>query len=191
MGVKEWLKRRRNEVPQQAGRFSEKARKALEEKGFIILELTGQSIKTLRDAGNKISSTWYKDYHEFEGHTSSLSQVAILPELFLRDSNNKTFAEQEKLVAEFSKNLNIRGVKAIIGDTADYVELAFSDPEKTGGPLFGEKFGYNYTRIRNKTTGNNDAYVGRLDPEDGLHVINGDRDARHEFLFVAPILVAA
>lgn len=45
------------EAPVEIKRFSQEAKEALEKQGFVIYGLTGQSIKTLRDAGRNFWST--------------------------------------------------------------------------------------------------------------------------------------
>jgi len=178
------------EASKEIQRFSAEQREALEARGMTIVELTGQSIKTLRDGGKKFWSTWHQDHPQFEAATSRLSEVAIIPELFIPNSNNKTLAEQEEMVAEMSKGFaQINGVKAIIGEVSDYSELAFSHLASTGSRLFGENFGYKYTRTNTPTTSGGVAYVGRFDAQDGLLVHGWHRDARHDRLFVAPLVV--
>jgi len=161
------------EASVEVKRFSPEARQTLEKEGYLIYQLTGQSIKSLRKAGRKFWSTWHEDYPDLEALTSRQSEVAINPkQLFLPDSNRKTLAEQEAMVAEFSRELTqkVEGVEAIIGEVADYGELAFSHLDATSEYLFGEKHNFDYARTKTQAAGSYVALVGLFDPVDGLGV---------------------
>ncbi len=182
------------ETQAEISRFSEEARKALEAEGYHIYELTGQSLASLRDQGKPFQSTWHKDYPEFEVATSRLSEVALNPDsLFLPDSNRKTLAKQQEMVAIFSQELSgkIPGVQAIIGEAPDYEELAFTHLDSTGDRLFGEKYSYNYTRTVTTTDESWVAHVGRFRADRGLLVSRWYRDESADGLFVAPLVVPA
>ncbi len=174
-------------------RFSLETRQALEKEGYLIYQLTGQSIKSLREAGRKFWSAWHKDYPDFEALTSKLTEVAINPKtLFLPDSNRKTLKEQEKMVKEFSQNLSrkIKGAEAIIGETPDYVELAFRHLDATGNYLFGKEYSYNCTRTKTLTVGSFVALVGYFfGPRRGLYVYRCFRDAGRDCIWGAPLVV--
>ncbi len=171
-------------------RFTPEARIALVERGYRIYDSTGQSIKTLRDAGRPFWSTWHQDYPELEAAQSRYSEVAIDPEnLFLPDSNRKNLKDQEDMVREFLKNLKVDGVEAIVGEMPDYVELAFNHLDATDGRLFGEAYGYNYTRTITPTSEVDVARVGGFDADNGLHVGQWGRVDGNGALFVAPLIV--
>ncbi len=170
--------------------FTPEARKSLEDKGYIIYPLMGQSIETLRDGGKRFWSTWHKDFPELEEMKSRLYQVAINPEqLFLPDSNRKTLKEQEQMVKKFSRSLEVDGVEAIVGEIPDYAELAFSHFDATGGRLFGQVYDYNYTKTVTSTGGSDVAHVGRFDADSGLAVFSWNRGEGRDDLFVAPLVV--
>lgn len=178
-------------------RFSPEQKKALEKQGFIIHELTGQqSIKSLRGSGRKFRTTWHKGLPGFEALTSIRSEVAINPNLlFLPNSNRKNLKDQEKMVEEFSKKLGrqISGIKAIIGDVADYVELAFQHLAATKGQeyLFGKKYEYGCARTKTNTSGSNVADVGNFSAVDGLGVNRWPADNGSADLWVSPLVVPA
>lgn len=181
------------EVRGETKRFSPEVRKALEKEGHLIYTLTGQSIKSLREVGRKFSSTWHKDYPDFEALTSRLSEVAINPnQLFLPDSNWKTLPEQEAIVAEFFHRLNqnVKEVEAIIGEAPDYVELAFVHLDATGEYLFGKKYNFDYARTKTRTGGPRVAYVGFC-PDSGLLVSRWHRDFGYGHVWAAPLVVPA
>lgn len=178
-------------------RFSPEARTVLENAGYSIYGLTGQSIKTLREAGRKFWSTWHKG-HDFENLASRLSEVAIHPDpeqFYLPNSNKKTLSQQEELVGRFSEQLRtdkeIKGVEAIIGGVADYTELAFAHLDRTRERLFGEKYGYRYTRTNTPTVGSGVAIVGDFDARFGLYVSDWSRDDGDPRVWVSPLVVPA
>jgi hypothetical protein len=173
-------------------RFFKEQKEALEKQGFVIYGLTGQSIKTLRDNGRKFWSTWHKDYPNFEALGSMQSEVAINPsKLFLPKSNNKTLSQQEEMVEKFSQELGkkVEGVKAIIGQAPDYVELAFAHLDNTKEYLFGAKNNYDYARTKTPTSGSDVADVGSFDADDGLGVDYWDRDNGDDSVRAAPLVV--
>lgn len=158
------------ETPIEIKSFSKETKEALGKEGYVIHSLTGQSIKSLRDAGRKFWSTWHNKYPDFEALGSIPSEVAVNPSnLFLPKSNNKTLAQQEEMVEKFSEEIGkkVQGVKAIIGEAPDYVELAFAHLDATKDYLFGAKYNYNYARTKTPTNGSFVAYVG------GLHAGRG------------------
>lgn len=174
-------------------RFSQEARETLEKQEYVIYELTGQSIKSLREAGRPFWSTWHKDYPDFEQLASRRSEVAINPnELFLPDSNNKTLAQQEKIVRDFSKKLTrkVKGVEGIVGEAPDYVESVFAHLDATGVRLFGKDYDFRYTRTKTPTVGSDVASVGDFAADDGLNVNNWNRDNGNSNVWVSPLVVS-
>lgn len=178
--------------------FSDEAREALEAEGYKIYLLTGQSIRSLREGGKKFWSTWHRDYPEFEGKTSRLSEVAINPDpdrFFLPNSNNKTLEQQLRMVEKFSKQLRGRerlsGVEAVVGEAPDYAELAFAYLKATGQYLFGESYDSRYTRTVTPTVGSDVALVGYFDAPDGLDVYYWYCDRGSDSVWVAPLVVPA
>ncbi len=156
--------------------FSSEARDSLERKGFIIVELTGQSIKSMREAGKPFFSTWHKNNDEFENLESMQSEVAIIPGLFLPSTANRKFDAQEKEVRRRSGKLRreIPDIKAKIGESPDYIELAFNLFEKT--QELGEEFSFLegksglYAVTNTKISGPNKATVGFFKTDSGLNV---------------------
>lgn len=195
--IAEMLKTRGKDIPLptkevllEINRFTPEARKALEKKGYLIYELSGQSIRTLRNADKPFWSTWHKDYPVLEDMRSRITEVAFNPsQLFIPGSNNKTLKEQEDMVEQFSKGLKVKGAEAIIGEMPDYVELAFTHLDSTGDRLFGEKYSFNYTRTVTPTSEFVVALVGCFDADYGLHVNRWDRDRGRDGLYVAPLVV--
>lgn len=172
-------------------RFSDEARERLAKERYIIYSLTGQSIKTLKDAGRPFWSTWHQDYPDFEALQSRLSEVAINPsQLFLPKSNSKTLDQQSEMVARLSQDISrkVPGVEAIIGEAPDYVELAFTHLDATGKRLFGKDYNYDYARTVT-AVGSNVADVGSFLAGVGLDVDRWQPGDRHSGLWAAPLVV--
>lgn len=164
-------------------KFTPEACGGLERLGCKIYSLTGQSIRTLRDAGKTIRKV-RKDYLQLEEMTSRLTEVAINPnQLFLPGSNGKTLAEQERMMAKFSSGLQINGVEAVIGEMPDYVELIFQHLDETESHLFDKDYhGHARTKTKNVAVGYFHIGRGQYIPGWG-HVKNDDN------VFVIPLIV--
>ena len=181
-------------VPAEIKRFSAEQREALGKQGFVIYGLTGQSIKSLRDSGHKFRSDWHKSLPDFEALGSMHSEVAINPNRpFLPKSYNKTFTEQEDMIDKFSEELEkrVKGVKAIIGQASDYVELTFAHLDSTKEYLFGTKDNYDYARTKTPTSGSFVARVGNFDVDNGLYVSRWLADDGIDSVHAAPLVVPA
>jgi len=172
--------------------FPIETQRALRKEGFLIYPLTGQSMKSSREAGEKFLTTWHKAYPDFEALTSRLNQLAINPQnLFLPDSNKKTLSKQEEMVAVFSQEISrrIKGVRAIIGEAPDYIELAFAHLKETGEYLFGKKYNYDYARTKTLINDSEAVNVGRFSHKFGLQIIRLRPNHRFKFVWAVPILV--
>ncbi len=174
-------------------RFSAEQKEALKKKGYVIYELTGQSIASLRRQGKTFWSSWHENFPDFEALTSRKSEVAINPiNLLIPGSNNKTLAEQLKVVKEFGDGLNIRGVEAILGQVPDYAELTFAYLDKTGQILFGERFDDHYYEARTQTQIDGVVFAGIcLGTLNTPRLCNWDETARLDLLYAAPLIVPA
>lgn len=156
-------------------RFSPEARQVLEKEKYLIYTLTGQSIKTLWEAGRKIWLEWepHEDHPEVGVLISRLTEVAINPNKFvLPNSEHKTLEKQEIMVEKYNQKLarKIPDVKAIISEAPDYIELVFLHLEVSGDPLLpgrdfypgGKLWGFYPDYIKTKTpVGFGIAAVGR------------------------------
>jgi hypothetical protein len=173
--------------------FSTEQKRGLERLGYkFIYPLTGQSIATLRDAGNKFWSSWHKG-KVIEAVTSMHTEVALNPTaLFLPGSNRKTLTEQLAMVSRFSSELAkvVPGVTAKMGGASDYSELAFAHEIATGDKLFGSKFNYDYARTTTETSDSDVAVVGHF-RVDGLDVNYWARDGGHSNIWAVPLVVPA
>lgn len=159
------------ESPIEIKSFSDEQKEALWKLEFIILDLTGESIKSLRDKGFLFSTDWHKRFTGFEALASMHSEAAINPDkLFLPNTTFKTPTQQKEMVRKFSNELGkkVRGVKAIIGSVPDYAELYYKYHEATNEYLFGTKGDYSFALTQSPAPGYPDAYVGRLREDDRL-----------------------
>lgn len=186
------------EVAVETKRFSPDLAKSLEKKGFRIYTLTGQSIRSEREAGRKFWSTWHRDYPKFEALTSIHSEVAIDPnpdKFFIPKSNNQTLDQQLEMVADHSRKLQkslTSEVQAVMGQSPDYVDLTFSHLttlKDIKDRLFGEKYGYNYARTQTPTVESVVASVGDFGAAYGLSVSRWHRAGGYGVVFVAPLVV--
>ncbi len=179
------------ESQSEVKKFSPEAREALEQKGFTIYVLTGKSINIHKKEGKKFRSTWVLDENDpFNDLRSVVSEVAInTDQLFIPGSNDKTLAEQEELVDNQSRELGIDGVRTIIGEAPDYIDLAFSHFDSTGGHLFGEKESNNYTITKTPSVVGLMATVGHFDPRTGLTIRDWHPDFGDSRVYIASLLV--
>lgn len=174
---------------ERPARFSPEQRKIIEERGLIIHELRGKSIADLRKAGNRFHSNWHRGFDSFESIASHNSEVAILSKLFLPGSSEKSFAEQQEMVAKFGQELGIEGVEAKIGEVADYAELAFTHLAETEEYLFGQDFGFEYTRTKTPTYRGRVALVGSFSARSGLFIKDWSQTDQRPRVHVVPLIV--
>lgn len=185
------------EAKKEVKRFTDEQKETLKGLGYEIYELTGQSIRSLRDSGRKIQVSTFefnkfsRENAKFEALISSLSEVAINPaQPILNHSNKKTFSQQQEMVWEFSKKIakEVKGVKAVIGTLPDYAELAFAHLDRTGQYLFVEPYFRRYVRT-NSTAGSHvaDVAFGRY----GLHAGNWNYGERVDYVWTSPLVVPA
>lgn len=198
-------------IPQESektdiARFSEEAKKALGDMGYVIYDPSGRSIRSLITKDNmSFKSHWHNDDPDFEALPSRRSEIAINPnQFFLPESNNKTLSEQEAMIERFSTEISakISSVEAVLGEAADYAALTFLSPEDK--KLFGEQYGYNYTRTKTSTSpssrqANQPLFdddesgvaveVGNNRSDSGLFVMRYSPEGRVDNLYAAPIIV--
>lgn len=179
-------------IPVEIKKFSQESLDALKEHGFAVYVLKRQSIKSKRAQGRKFWNLWHENHPDFESLSSMYSEVAINPrKLLLTDSNNKSQRQQEELIAKFSGRLGneIQGVEAIMGEAADYVDLAFTHLEKKHTYLFGEKYNYVFTRTQTPTIDGSVANVGCFHKTNGLRVTSTNPNYGDPYIFAVPLIV--
>lgn len=181
--------------------FLPETEEALKKEGDLIFSLTGKSIGDLIKEGMKFRLAWPEECSDdFEAMRSICSQVAFNPkQLFLPDSNNKTFVQQEKLVKCFlrEKSKKIKGIKAIIGELPDFGELALNylkyleQIKQTDKRLFGEEYNYDYASTKTLMGKFLMASVGNADTDDSLDIFRWDRRKGHAYVWTFPLIVPA
>ena len=182
-------------VSTEVKRFSPETRLALMNEGYVVYTLSGQSIRSLRESGRPFFSTWHRDsqYEGFETRGSMRSEIAVDPHvLIIPGSNNKTISQQERMIAEFAVELRrkIEGVDAIMGEVADYAELAFAHLDATGERFFGMKYDFKYVRTKTPTTDSKAATIGAFIADLGLELISADPSANNfSELFATPMVI--
>jgi hypothetical protein len=174
-------------------RFSDETKKALEKRGFIIIELTGRSIRMLRELGYPFHSGHQRD-DSVEEQASMMSEVAIDPKnLSLAGSNNIYPVEQKAMVAKDNKTLQkeIPDIEMIIGTAADYADLVFTYFEKTKGQrLFGKDQKFCYARTKPIIENVAWAYVGNFNDE-GLDLMVWNPPYPYRDIYAVPLIVPA
>ncbi len=189
-----------SEREKSVNRFSKESREALADRGFVIVELTGQSIKTLREQGKSFTANWHKG-HWIEDKPSELIEVAYHPDpeqFILRDSNHTTRLEQEKMVADHSKELGreIPGVEAAIDIAPNYVELAFVDLQNAilegrRDFLFKKRLVDMIIRTKTDTEDPNAIHIAELHEVFGLSVLSYSKEQRFSSAYAAPLIKPA
>jgi len=125
--------------------FSSEAREVLEKKGYIVYLLQGKSMRLMwKQKGEPRFDTLTSLERELLGPpywiaTTPAMEVAINPnQLFLPNSNDKTFRSHQKMISIFSEEISdeVKTAKAIIGEASNYVELALLYRDQTGKNLF-------------------------------------------------------
>lgn len=178
------------EIRSEVKRFSDEAWEALTEKGYVIYELTGQSISDLRASGFKFSSDWHTAYPNFEASPSRRSEVAILNpgQPYIYESRNEILRWQEAFIARYSIETEVNGVQVIMGNAPDYIELAFTHLKATSERLFGEKYGSAFVRTKSKIKRNDYAVVGNFDKDKGLEIRLLNAKSKFVDLFAVPLI---
>lgn len=188
------------EAKEKTYKFTPEAKDALVNKlGLVVIPLTGKSILDYREAG-KLESSWHRDYPDFEGRKSIMSEAAInLREIFLLKSNYKPFSKQKEMVVDYDKKIRkeVHGVKAIIGNTPTNLEIIKNAYELYGGENgVGDLLRENSVRCAGKSPIDNiyneDGFsvtVGRVDPEGRLLITSRDTGRAKDDVGVIAIVV--
>ncbi len=181
------------EMPVEVKKFSDEQKEDLKKQAYLFYPL-GLSIKTLKYSNRKFMLNCHRDSVACEVLCSMHSEVAIRPDsLFLPNSNRKSLKQEEEMVEEFSVKLSQKtpGVKAVMGNEADYIELAFRHLYATGIRLFGEAYGYNYARAKNPYNKSGVANVGDFGVDMGLHINDWFAGRGNEYTYAVPLVVPA
>lgn len=107
---------------QEIERFSDRSREALIRMGFVIFPLTGQSVNSLKADGLevKLPTAPIVNLDEVVNLRSRLSEVGFRP-----GTGFSRFGRQSDAIAYVTSQLNLSDVEIVVGNAADYLELAF------------------------------------------------------------------
>lgn len=181
----------------QASSISPELQEALKHEGLTaIYDLNGSTIAQQKAEGSKF---WYITPADNNGVLrvpSLVGAVAFDPrpnKFFLPKSDRLTLAEQLEMTAEYSdklqRKLGTKEIMAVLHEAPTYSAIAFAHIGRTGQRLFGENYGFNYTRTVTGLGGSGVAIVGRFDAGHGLHVHDWDRVDRYYCVWAAPLVV--
>lgn len=181
-------------------RFTDEQHRILKERELVLhgKPLSGQSIRSLRKAGRKFRSTWHLStlhddeiYRAFETLPSRTSEVATLPGLFLPNSNGKPLKAQLEMVAQLSEEFESEGLRAIIGEVPDYVELVFNRLDESSAGLGGHDYKYGHCVRTVTPVGSSVAHVVSFDfhADDGLDLRCWPPGEGHDALWAVPLVV--
>src|SRR3989344_2929758 len=177
------------------GFFNNEQTKILAENKFKRFELRGRTVEEIID---KIPIEFHglsENMNEINTIKSMQGEVAIKTNktgFFIPDSGSKNYFKQSGMVHAYENEvvipLGLRGVQSILGNLADYLELALINLS-----LFGAKYGYYYTitesKIDHYRNGRSALAVGARDPS-GIHVLSSGLDyKRGDIVFAAPLIV--
>lgn len=174
--------------------FSPEIREALKNGGLFIYDLSGKSIAGLKKEGYPL---WINDLLKTTSALalpSKLTQVAFYPDserFFLKGSFGKNEDQQDKLFAEYAKEFEKQfpGTRLIKGEGPDYTELSSKHSQDPEERLFGEKYGYCWTRTSTPVAFGRLA-VGFFD-DDRLRVDSFGPDVAFGLFGVVPLVVPA
>ena len=177
-------------------RFSPEVRDELECADYIIYPLIGESIMSMKRSKNKFFTKWHARDPRTERITSCMSEVAIKSdpeEFFLTHSIKRPPAEQQAMIELYSFSIarEIPGVKVIMGNVADYAELAFTHFKQTEEYLFGKDYGHGFTRTVTPVGYHNVASVGEFCPSGGLYIGRAHAKGPQEGVGVVPLILPA
>jgi hypothetical protein len=183
--------------------FSPEQHASLERLGykFFTLTGTGESIRIKRTIIDSLRGKAKRKHPDFNTLKSMNSQVAINPEkFFLSESGDKTFEEQENMVKKFEEEIKkeVPGVKAVIGQPPDYLEIIslYGNTDK----LMGGMREFSLIRTTPVTTYDDlpyqfDTPLGPVIGKDGVENVKNIHNWRGEDkapnLKVAPLVVPA
>lgn len=189
------------ECEKEIKKFFPEAHQFLAKEGYLIYPLTGRSIRLLMKEGRKFDlPVFYEGVADPKKQISRSSEVAIKPEkLFLPETKDKSIAEQFIMTEEFSRELRkkVKGIRAIVGEVADYAELTFRHSDQTGSNLFGLNYSFNSTPTTSRAyldpvcSDDKDEFfcIGNFQEARGLGIFTANQTDKRVNIKVAPLLV--
>jgi hypothetical protein len=119
-------------VDYSSKKFSVETRQKLERAGFLIYQLTGVSIRELKDQRLGIDLLGLYDEKEYPFLTvpSLRSQVALKPKKWV--IRKKDWSAVTQFSEELTKELGVEDINIDIGSAATYIELILQHFDRTG-----------------------------------------------------------
>ncbi len=172
--------------------FTTEAQLWLMDKGYIILQLQGKAIKEIVSAGLPIGHDYRPRVDLVSGLSALSTQVAInVGNPFLAFTENTLPEEQSARLKIHNQYLNtqVRGIQAVVGSVADYVEIIDQLRRDFNTILFGKDHGYKYTATSSVLPNGLPIILGCNSEVYGPCFETLMPDATRRDLAVAPILI--
>lgn len=169
-------------------RFSEEQRRALEERSFVVFDVGGKTLESLKHSGVYFWSEWHKG-DILERLTTGASEVAVNTSTpFLRGSEGKTVTEQSIIASKYSDEISkgIPGVRAVIGSAVDYMAIEAKFKGLTGRSVFRTGSSNNYATTVNSFNGHQ-LFAGEF--YDGSSVVSYRFGETYSDIKVMPLVV--
>ena len=182
-----------SEIKTSSASFSPEILENLDRLGFRVYTLAGHSIASLQEGfgiklyTNRISGD--PGWGKLKTSTTKAGlQIAIAKEpadFFIPGSNNKSFADQIKIIDSYSSNVAAEPSGFVAGtmDLLEWLEV-YGFRKVEGDDLFGQRYGHRYAI---STFGYRIAHIGASSKDWGLDIdfASGDPSA---FVFVPKVL---
>lgn len=172
--------------------FASEAREYLINEGYLIYNLQGESISSLRRRGRPFWGT-SSEFTEAEDICSIDGEIAINTKSpFLPRSNRLDLVKQQEAILEYSRNIEkkIKSLRAVMGSASDYAEFAFRHFDASGERLFGITHDFPHVRTRTPISQTKNLTVGIFDSINGLLVSAWDKfDDSQNRLWAVPIVI--
>lgn len=173
--ARELLGEEAEEAKRPGVKFSERQKLILAQINYRTFSLNGRDLSeevrniTGFDPDNLINTEAYK------------GEIALVPQLYLEDSKNKTLKEQMEML----KGLEVSGTEATIGTVTDYINLAKDYIDRTGKVLL-----VNRVRTRTKEKSPYEFSILISQSKSGEFLIGeAQKNVASEDLFIMPLII--
>lgn len=180
---------RRTETDNSPKRFNEQQKRELRERGFVIYELQGKSLSEMEELGITVGGDVNFSRHEkgFRGEVAIPTREAFN----VTSTRDKSIRDQLQLIEGLSNELDISGIKAILGTAADYVSI-FEKELRRGSSALSDLMTARGFHFRTKTSfegSQGRTSVLKEESSENYNSISFDKDRSHEKVIALPIIV--